>query len=71
MNLAQAGVRSVGHDDHPGMDAEWRNKLLVCSATPGENPVVPDISVTVTRSTEPRRVVYIGTEIGYRTAAQP
>src|SRR5947208_15667235 len=38
-----------GHtrDDHPGMDAEWRNKLLVCSATPGENPVVPDIDVTV------------------------
>jgi succinate dehydrogenase / fumarate reductase flavoprotein subunit len=25
-----------GHtrDDHPGMDAQWRNKLLVCSSTP-------------------------------------
>jgi succinate dehydrogenase / fumarate reductase flavoprotein subunit len=25
-----------GHtrDDYPGMDAQWRNKLLVCSSTP-------------------------------------
>ncbi|HEY3472381.1 MAG TPA: FAD-binding protein, partial [Amycolatopsis sp.] len=38
-----------GHtrDDFPGMDAQWRNKLLVCSATPGDNPVVPDIDVEV------------------------
>jgi succinate dehydrogenase / fumarate reductase flavoprotein subunit len=38
-----------GHtrDDHPGMDAQWRNKLLVCAASPGDNPVVPDIGVTV------------------------
>ena len=38
-----------GHtrDDFPGMDAEWRHKLLVCSASDGENPVVPDIGVTV------------------------
>ncbi|RSM47864.1 fumarate reductase/succinate dehydrogenase flavoprotein subunit [Amycolatopsis balhimycina DSM 5908] len=38
-----------GHtrDDYPGLDAEWRNKLLVCAASPGDNPVVPDIDVEV------------------------
>ena len=38
-----------GHtrDDYPGMEADWRHKLLVCSASPGENPVVPDIGVEV------------------------
>ncbi|WP_372668662.1 fumarate reductase/succinate dehydrogenase flavoprotein subunit [Amycolatopsis kentuckyensis] len=38
-----------GHtrDDFPGMDAEWRHKLLVCSASEGDNPVVPDIGVEV------------------------
>jgi succinate dehydrogenase flavoprotein subunit len=38
-----------GHtrDDFPGLDAEWRHKLLVCASSPGENPVVPDIDVTV------------------------
>ncbi|WP_410642973.1 fumarate reductase/succinate dehydrogenase flavoprotein subunit [Amycolatopsis sp. lyj-346] len=38
-----------GHtrDDYPGMEAGWRNKLLVCSASPGDNPVVPDIDVEV------------------------
>jgi succinate dehydrogenase / fumarate reductase flavoprotein subunit len=40
-----------GHtrDDHPGMDANWRNTLLVCrTATVGdpENALVPDVTVT-------------------------
>jgi succinate dehydrogenase / fumarate reductase flavoprotein subunit len=36
-----------GHtrDDHPGMDSSWRKVLLVCSAS-GDDPVVPDITVT-------------------------
>ena len=36
-----------GHtrDDFPQMDANWRNKLLVCRAVPEDNRVVPDISV--------------------------
>jgi succinate dehydrogenase / fumarate reductase flavoprotein subunit len=36
-----------GHtrDDHPGMDSSWRRVLLVCSAS-GDDPVVPDITVT-------------------------
>ncbi len=35
-----------GHtrDDHPQMDANWRNTLLVCR-TAGGDPVVPDVSV--------------------------
>ena len=38
-----------GHtrDDYPGMDAEWRHKLLVCSAVAGDNPTVPDVDVVV------------------------
>jgi succinate dehydrogenase / fumarate reductase flavoprotein subunit len=38
-----------GHtrDDYPGLDAQWRNRLLVCASSPGDNPVVPDVSVTV------------------------
>ncbi|WP_037304216.1 fumarate reductase/succinate dehydrogenase flavoprotein subunit [Amycolatopsis orientalis] len=46
-----------GHtrDDHPGMDPQWRNKLLVCSATPGDNPVVPDIGVEVKAQTPLRQ----------------
>ncbi|WP_410609311.1 fumarate reductase/succinate dehydrogenase flavoprotein subunit [Amycolatopsis sp. lyj-109] len=38
-----------GHtrDDYPGMEADWRHKLLVCSASPGDNPVVPDVDVEV------------------------
>ncbi|MGH3975327.1 MAG: fumarate reductase/succinate dehydrogenase flavoprotein subunit, partial [Pseudonocardiaceae bacterium] len=46
-----------GHtrDDHPGMDAQWRNKLLVCSAAPGDNPVVPDIGVEVKAQTPLRQ----------------
>ncbi|MFI5609856.1 fumarate reductase/succinate dehydrogenase flavoprotein subunit [Amycolatopsis sp. NPDC051903] len=36
-----------GHtrDDYPSMDADWRHKLLVCSATAGDNPVVPGVEV--------------------------
>ncbi|SDH95789.1 succinate dehydrogenase subunit A [Actinokineospora alba] len=36
-----------GHtrDDHPGLDAQWRNKLLVCSAK-NDDPVVPGVEVT-------------------------
>jgi succinate dehydrogenase / fumarate reductase flavoprotein subunit len=37
-----------GHtrDDHPQMDAQWRNRLLVCSTT-GEDALVPDLEVAV------------------------
>ncbi|WP_179466995.1 fumarate reductase/succinate dehydrogenase flavoprotein subunit [Mycolicibacterium vinylchloridicum] len=38
-----------GHtrDDHPKMDAAWRNKLLVCRVAAGESDVVvPDVDVT-------------------------
>jgi succinate dehydrogenase / fumarate reductase, flavoprotein subunit len=36
-----------GHtrDDHPGMDSTWRKVLLVCSAS-GDDPIVPDVTVT-------------------------
>jgi succinate dehydrogenase / fumarate reductase flavoprotein subunit len=36
-----------GHtrDDHPSMDANWRNTLLVCRAE-GDDTVVPDVTVT-------------------------
>ena len=36
-----------GHtrDDHPGMEPSWRKVLLVCSAS-GDDPIVPDVSVT-------------------------
>ena len=35
-----------GHtrDDHPAMDADWRNTLLVCRAEGGT--VVPDVTIT-------------------------
>jgi succinate dehydrogenase / fumarate reductase flavoprotein subunit len=35
-----------GHtrDDHPSMDADWRNTLLVCQAE-GDDTVVPDVKV--------------------------
>jgi succinate dehydrogenase / fumarate reductase flavoprotein subunit len=44
-----------GHtrDDHPGMDSSWRRVLLVCSAS-GDDPVVPDITVT-RKDQEPMR----------------
>jgi succinate dehydrogenase / fumarate reductase flavoprotein subunit len=38
-----------GHtrDDWPKMDAQWRNKLLVCRVAPGDaDAVVPDVDVT-------------------------
>jgi succinate dehydrogenase / fumarate reductase flavoprotein subunit len=37
-----------GHtrDDFPKMDAHWRNKLLVCRVAPGDDTVVPDVTVT-------------------------
>jgi succinate dehydrogenase / fumarate reductase flavoprotein subunit len=36
-----------GHtrDDHPLMESDWRKTLLVCRAT-GDDPVLPDVSVT-------------------------
>ncbi|MEU4433775.1 fumarate reductase/succinate dehydrogenase flavoprotein subunit [Nocardia rhamnosiphila] len=38
-----------GHtrDDHPGMDPQWRNKLLVCGIDGAGVANIPDISVTV------------------------
>ncbi|RZQ59962.1 fumarate reductase/succinate dehydrogenase flavoprotein subunit [Amycolatopsis suaedae] len=44
-----------GHtrDDHPGMDAQWRNKLLVC-AVEGDDPLAPEVSVTP-KEQEPMR----------------
>jgi succinate dehydrogenase / fumarate reductase flavoprotein subunit len=38
-----------GHtrDDHPGMDADWRNRLLVCSIDPADaSETVPAVRVT-------------------------
>ncbi|MFE1594343.1 fumarate reductase/succinate dehydrogenase flavoprotein subunit [Nocardia sp. NPDC058705] len=37
-----------GHtrDDHPGMNPDWRNKLLVCAAAPGSRAQIPDVTVT-------------------------
>ncbi len=39
-----------GHtrDDFPSMDADWRNHLLVCRSE-GDDPVVPDVSVSKER----------------------
>jgi succinate dehydrogenase / fumarate reductase flavoprotein subunit len=51
--VAQAALRRTesrgGHtrDDHPGMAPQWRNKLLACRASGGENPVVPEVTITV------------------------
>ncbi|MGW0180015.1 fumarate reductase/succinate dehydrogenase flavoprotein subunit [Nocardia sp. NPDC003345] len=52
--VAQAALQRTesrgGHtrDDHPGMDPQWRNKLLVCAVAGAEDESgVPDISVTV------------------------
>ncbi|HVV08663.1 fumarate reductase/succinate dehydrogenase flavoprotein subunit [Amycolatopsis sp.] len=44
-----------GHtrDDHPGMDAQWRNKLLVC-ATSTDDKLAPDVTVTI-KDQEPMR----------------
>jgi succinate dehydrogenase / fumarate reductase flavoprotein subunit len=52
--VAKAALRRTesrgGHtrDDHPQMDAEWRNKLLVCAVSEEDaSAVVPAISVSV------------------------
>jgi succinate dehydrogenase / fumarate reductase, flavoprotein subunit len=37
-----------GHtrDDHPQMDSQWRNKLLVCKVAEGDESIVPNVDVT-------------------------
>ncbi|MFD6398596.1 fumarate reductase/succinate dehydrogenase flavoprotein subunit [Nocardia sp. NPDC060249] len=37
-----------GHtrDDHPGMNPDWRNKLLVCAAVAGSRAQIPEVTVT-------------------------
>ena len=51
MGVAKAALERTesrgGHtrDDHPGMDSSWRKVLLVCSAS-GDDPIVPDVTVT-------------------------
>ena len=37
-----------GHtrDDHPSMDSDWRNTLLVCRTDGDPEALVPDVSVT-------------------------
>ena len=58
--VAQAALKRTesrgGHtrDDHPGMDAQWRNRLLVCSIGGGDNPVVPEVTIEV-KPQEPMR----------------
>jgi succinate dehydrogenase / fumarate reductase flavoprotein subunit len=58
--VAQAALKRTesrgGHtrDDHPGMDARWRNRLLVCKASGGDNPVVPEVTIEV-KPQEPMR----------------
>ena len=58
--VAQAALKRTesrgGHtrDDHPGMDAQWRNRLLVCKASGGDNPVVPEVTIEV-KPQEPMR----------------
>jgi succinate dehydrogenase / fumarate reductase flavoprotein subunit len=58
--VAQAALKRTesrgGHtrDDHPGMDVQWRNKLLVCSAPGGDNSVVPEVTIEV-KPQEPMR----------------
>ncbi|RBM23815.1 fumarate reductase/succinate dehydrogenase flavoprotein subunit [Prauserella sp. PE36] len=57
--VAQAALRRTesrgGHtrDDHPQMDAQWRNTLLVCTS-PGGDPLAPDVSVEA-KPQEPMR----------------
>jgi succinate dehydrogenase / fumarate reductase flavoprotein subunit len=58
--VAQAALKRTesrgGHtrDDHPGMDAQWRNRLLVCSVSGGDSPVVPEVTIEV-KPQEPMR----------------
>jgi succinate dehydrogenase / fumarate reductase, flavoprotein subunit len=49
-----------GHtrDDHPNMDANWRNTLLVCRAGGGD-PIVPDVTVVPEQQT-PMRTDLLG-----------
>ena len=46
-----------GHtrDDHPSMDSNWRNALLVCTADlDGDDAAVPEVSVVRTEQTPMR-----------------
>ncbi len=45
-----------GHtrDDHPSMDSDWRNTLLVCTADIGDGSPVPEVEV-VKKEQEPMR----------------
>jgi succinate dehydrogenase / fumarate reductase flavoprotein subunit len=45
-----------GHtrDDHPGMDPTWRNTLLVCTADPGDDSPVPEVTVVKEEQTPMR-----------------
>ncbi|MDT7727807.1 MAG: succinate dehydrogenase / fumarate reductase, flavoprotein subunit [Actinomycetota bacterium] len=58
--VAEAALKRTesrgGHtrDDHPGMDAQWRNRLLVCSVSGGDNSVVPDVTIEM-KPQEPMR----------------
>ncbi len=49
-----------GHtrDDHPDMDANWRNTLLVCRSGGGD-PIVPDVTVVAEEQT-PMRTDLLG-----------
>jgi succinate dehydrogenase / fumarate reductase, flavoprotein subunit len=57
--VAQAALQRTesrgGHtrDDHPDMDANWRNTLLVCRAGGGD-PIVPDVTVVPEQQTPMR-----------------
>ncbi|WAL67385.1 fumarate reductase/succinate dehydrogenase flavoprotein subunit [Amycolatopsis cynarae] len=57
--VARAALRRTesrgGHtrDDHPQMDAQWRNKLLVCAAA-SDDPTAPGVTVTA-KDQEPMR----------------
>ncbi|PXY19594.1 fumarate reductase/succinate dehydrogenase flavoprotein subunit [Prauserella muralis] len=57
--VAHAALRRTesrgGHtrDDHPQMDAQWRNKLLVCSVADSDE-VVPDVTIAA-KPQEPMR----------------
>ncbi|WP_007024182.1 fumarate reductase/succinate dehydrogenase flavoprotein subunit [Saccharomonospora iraqiensis] len=58
--VARAALRRTesrgGHtrDDHPAMDARWRNTLLVCTARDDEAAVVPEVTVEA-KQQEPMR----------------
>ncbi|EHR51974.1 succinate dehydrogenase/fumarate reductase flavoprotein subunit [Saccharomonospora marina XMU15] len=62
--VAQAALRRGesrgGHtrDDHPQMDAKWRNTLLVCGAADGD-PSIPDVTVRA-KEQQPMRQDLLG-----------